>query len=86
MSKTVELEFCRCGGISTVESGFSFASTEVEGQKVYFLCNSEGQIFARFFEKGRRVQPAKNLSRGESEAIEGFKVLILHWTEEQPNG
>ena len=59
MSDTVELEFRLCGGISTLESGFSFASTEVEGEKIHFLCNSEGQMFARFFEKGRRVESAK---------------------------
>jgi hypothetical protein len=79
MSDTINLGFRLCGGISTVEQGFSFATATIQNKVIHFLCNSRGQMFARFFEEGRRVESANDLSRGELEAIEGFKILILGW-------
>ena len=78
--KTIEVTTKLCGGISTLESGFTYDTAHSEELgTVYFLCNKPGDCFAKFWEKSKTFKAAKNITRAENEAIIGFKILILNW-------
>lgn len=74
------ITFKSAGGISTVSSGFVYSEVKNDsGFSVYFLCNSDGECFARFFNETKSMSLCKNSSGVEVEAANGFKMLFLKW-------
>ena len=73
------------GGVSTFENGFQLGWAKDESSPTLCLAiNRKGEVFARFL-RDKNIATANNLSRGEVEAIQGIKVLILKWIEpEEP--
>ena len=73
------------GGVSTLESGFQIGWMKDETSPTLCLAiNGSGEVFARFL-RDESISTANNLSRGEFEAVQGIKVLILKWIEpEEP--
>jgi len=73
------LDIRPAGGVSSLEGGFRigwFKDKELPG--ICLAINRRGEVFARFM-KDETVHHAKNLSRAESEAISGIKLLHLGW-------
>jgi len=79
------LDIRLAGGVSTLESGFQIGWAKDETSPTLCLAiNRKGEVFARFL-RDKSIATANNLSRGEVEAIQGIKILILKWIEpEEP--
>ena len=77
LDDVLDIQFA--GGVSTLEDGFRIGW--VKDKKLPVIClaiNRQGEVFARFM-KDETVHHAKDLSRAESEAISGIKLLHLGW-------
>jgi len=75
------LDIRPAGGVSSVEGGFRIGW--IKDKKLPVTClaiNRKGEVFARFM-KNETVHRAKNLSRGEEEAISGIRLLHLGWED-----